>query len=89
MILTHAYDAKRILNGSIIKPAMISNSGVRLHRYSFRVVEIKINRSQIPAWFKLQDLLLFQKFGCSLFTFTAQHSVDKFSNEQQILGLTR
>ena len=36
---------------------------------------------------KVQDLLLFRKLGHWHFTFTALHSADKFSNEQQIFGL--
>ena len=38
---------------------------------------------------KLQDLLLFQKFGHQLLTFSALQSMDKFLIEQQIFGLTR
>ena len=43
---------------------------------------------QLRRLCKAKDLLLFRKFGSKLFTFTVLHSTDKFSNEQNIFGLT-
>ena len=34
------------------------------------------------------DLGFFENFAIDYFTFAALHSADKFSNEQQIFGLT-